>query len=182
MRLFKRRGAPPDPDLEIETERLLLLPCSLEAARAAPHDTERVGELYGVGVPEGWPSEELRDAFPVFVRQLERDPHSFGWGNWLAIEPEEKMLVGDAGFKGRPDRSGSVEIGYGIAPAYQRRGYATEAARGLLKWAFSNPDVKRVTAECHEDNRASIRVLERLGMAPLQPVGNMLKWELWRPS
>lgn len=141
-----------------------------------------MGELYGVGIPEGWPSAELRDAFPIFVRQLEREPKSFGWGNWLAIQPGEQMLVGDVGFKGRPDRTGSVEIGYGIAPVYRRRGYALEAARGLLKWAFGHPEVKRVTAECDKDNTASIRVLEGLGMVRLHPVGNMLRWELWRPS
>lgn len=182
LKLFRRRDAPPGPELQVETERLVLAPCTLEAARAAPVDTQRVGELYGVGIPEGWPSGELRDAFPVFVRQLERDPKSFGWGNWLAIERGERMLVGDVGFKGRPDRAGTVEIGYGIAPVYQRRGYASEAGRGLLKWAFSHPEVKRVIAECHEDNTASIRVLERLGMVRLKPVGGMLRWELWRPS
>jgi RimJ/RimL family protein N-acetyltransferase len=182
VRLFRRRGAILDPDLRVETERLLLVPCSLEAARAAPIDTERVGELYSVGIPEGWPSDELREAFPAFVRQLERDPRSFGWGNWLVIEPREEMLVGDVGFKGRPDRTGTVEIGYGIAPAYRRRGYALEAARGLLKWAFSHSEVKRVIAECHKDNTPSIRVLEGVGVVRLKPVGDMLRWELWRPS
>ena len=73
-----------------------------------------------------------------------------------------------------------VEIGYGITPSYRRQGYASEAARAMIAWAFSCPDVKRVTAECLEDNTGSIRVLENAGMQRTGQEGDMLRWEKCR--
>lgn len=43
------------------------------------------------------------------------------------------------------------------------RGYTTEMARALVGWVLEQPDVRRVTAECLEDNPGSIRVLEKTG-------------------
>ena len=43
------------------------------------------------------------------------------------------------------------------------QGYATEAARALLQWAYSTLDLNRVQAECDTRNPASARVLEKLG-------------------
>ncbi len=134
-----------------------------------------------VEVAAEWPSEELQDALPAYIRDLERQGSMSGWGLWLIVEPLERALVGDVGFKGGPDRRGSVEIGYGIAPAYRRRGYASEAASALVEWAFARPDVRRVIAECLPDNAGSIKVLEGLGMRQTHRDGRMLKWELPRP-
>ena len=50
-----------------------------------------------------------------------------------------RELVGNGGFKGPPSASGVVEIGYSILPAFQRRGFATEAARCLMAAAFALP-------------------------------------------
>jgi len=57
-----------------------------------------------------------------------------------------------------------VEIGYTLDPAYAGQGYATEAARELLRLAFEELGVRRVIAQCFADNEASWRLMERLGM------------------
>jgi RimJ/RimL family protein N-acetyltransferase len=57
-----------------------------------------------------------------------------------------------------------IEIGYAIIPEYRRRGLATEAARGLTRYAFSHPEVNLVQAHTLPDGRASINVLKKLGM------------------
>lgn len=57
-----------------------------------------------------------------------------------------------------------AEIGYILDPAYAGRGLATEIARELVAVAFDNLDVRRVTAGCYADNRASRRVLEKVGL------------------
>ena len=59
---------------------------------------------------------------------------------------------------------GQGEIGYALGLAYRGRGYATEAARGLLAYAFAELGLHRVQATTHPDNRGSWRVMERLGM------------------
>lgn len=55
------------------------------------------------------------------------------------------------------------EIGYGICPAYQGQGYATEAVRAAVEYCFAELGAELVTAKAVDPNRASIRVLEKLG-------------------
>jgi ribosomal-protein-alanine N-acetyltransferase len=56
------------------------------------------------------------------------------------------------------------EIGWVVAPPHQRLGYATEAARALLRHAFETLHLHRVIATCETDNLASVGVMEKLGM------------------
>jgi RimJ/RimL family protein N-acetyltransferase len=51
-----------------------------------------------------------------------------------------------------------------IAPAHQRRGYATEAARALIDYAFTRLNLKRIVATTSDDNAASIAVMRKAGM------------------
>jgi len=89
-----------------------------------------------------------------------------------------RVLIGDLGFKGKPDREGTVEIGYSVLPVYRRQGYAFEAVQALVGWAFAQQSVKRITAACSPDNAPSVRILERLGMQCLEADGSLLRWEL----
>ena len=57
-----------------------------------------------------------------------------------------------------------VELGYTLARAAWGRGYATEAARAVLRWAFAGLRLPRVVAVADPANTASLRVLEKLGM------------------
>ncbi|TXC62072.1 GNAT family N-acetyltransferase [Piscinibacter aquaticus] len=81
----------------------------------------------------------------------------------LAIaERGSDLLLGDIGLCGR--ENGEVELGFTLMHAAQGRGIATEALRALVQALFRFPQVRCVVAETDERNRASIRVLERLGM------------------
>jgi ribosomal-protein-alanine N-acetyltransferase len=75
------------------------------------------------------------------------------------------------------------DIGYGVRRDRQRRGIATEAAALLLDFGFGELGLHRVFAYHHPDNRASQRVLEKLGM---QCEGrlreNLLAHGTWRDS
>jgi RimJ/RimL family protein N-acetyltransferase len=72
------------------------------------------------------------------------------------------LIAGAAGISVR--RDDIPTIGYWIAKAYRRRGYASEAARALVDLAFSQSDVAAVGASARTSNRASQRVLEGTGM------------------
>ena len=72
--------------------------------------------------------------------------------------------VGDVAFSPREHDPRIVEIGYTVAPPFQRRGYATEAVTALLGHLFGVRGAHRVTASCDQRNAASRRLLERLGM------------------
>jgi [ribosomal protein S5]-alanine N-acetyltransferase len=58
----------------------------------------------------------------------------------------------------------TYELGWVIHPDYQRRGYASEAARAMMDYAFGVLDVHRIIATCQPENVASYRVMETLGM------------------
>lgn len=73
-------------------------------------------------------------------------------------------LIGDCVFRLDPDDPRQASIGFTLSPTYQRRGYATEAVRGLLGLLFRGLGLHRVTAVCDVRNVASRRVLERVGM------------------
>lgn len=164
----------------IVTSRLELIPCTLELAQAALAGPDAVTNLLGVDVAAGWPEEPVREFFPIYVKMLEADPTLLGWGIWVIVHHADRRVIGDIGFKGKPDGQGSVEIGYSVVSAYQSRGYATEAARALVAWALGQPDVRSVRAECEETNLASVRVLERAGLTQVASEGGILQWVVRR--
>ena len=60
----------------------------------------------------------------------------------------------------------STEFGlfYAISPAYQRNGYAAEAAQALVDYAFQHLRLKRIVATTEYDNTASMGIMRKLGM------------------
>ena len=56
------------------------------------------------------------------------------------------------------------EVGWAVAPEHQGRGYATEAALGLLAHGFDTLGLHRIVATCQPENIPSVRVMEKLGL------------------
>ena len=76
---------------------------------------------------------------------------------------------------------GKWEIGYHVAKAYTGNGYATEAVKAVLEWAFSHPKVTAVEAETYPDNTASKRVLEKCGFALNGVIGEEgSRWSIYK--
>lgn len=89
-------------------------------------------------------------------------------------------VAGSASFKASPVE-GQVEIGYGVAPGYRRRGLATAAVGLMLAEAFTRHEVAAVLAETAEENRPSQRVLEangfaRTGLREDRTEGRLILW------
>lgn len=59
----------------------------------------------------------------------------------------------------------TAELGFWLRQPVWGKGYATEASRLLLNWGFKTLRLHRIWAECHDENTASARVLEKLGMS-----------------
>jgi RimJ/RimL family protein N-acetyltransferase len=85
-----------------------------------------------------------------------------GHGYYAIEEKATGEFIGRAGFTSQPGWPG-FELGWTIAPERQGRGYATEAARMLLRYAFDVLDQKHVISLIHPDNAPSRRVAEKLG-------------------
>ena len=102
-------------------------------------------------------------------------------GYWLMIDSASKQVIGDIGFKGKPDH-GTVEIGYSVVPARRRQGYGFEAAQAIAKWAFSHNEVGMIKAECEKDIWRPSIYLEKLGMFCLAEDEDLLQWELYKTA
>jgi RimJ/RimL family protein N-acetyltransferase len=146
----------------IETTNLQLIPCELAHIEAIMRDKKELERMLSVTVPDNWP--EFPESIPHVYELLKSDPSSPEWGYYLFIHAKERALIGEGGYKGKPDEEGMVEIGYAIVPEYRQRGFASEAARGLVGHAFSHPEVNVVQAHTLLDGTASINVLRKLGM------------------
>jgi RimJ/RimL family protein N-acetyltransferase len=149
------------------TPRLTLIPATAALVQAEIGPQDLFSQALGAKIPENWPPELLVDVLPFFLEQLKQDPTLVGWLSWYWVlrreATEEALLIGSGGFKSQPQSDGAIEIGYSVLPQYQGRGYATEAVAGLLAWVFSHGEATRAIAEAPQENRASIRVLTKLG-------------------
>jgi [ribosomal protein S5]-alanine N-acetyltransferase len=108
------------------------------------------------------------------------DPWTHGFA---MVENASGTVIGSCGFKGCPDLDGIVEIAYGVDPEYQGRGYATEAARALVEFAFDSGRVQLVRAHTLPGNSASTQVLTKCGFECVGEVvepedGLVWRWEI----
>jgi ribosomal-protein-alanine N-acetyltransferase len=175
----------------ILTNRLEIVPVTLDLARAEIEDRTKFSELLGATVPDNWPPETLADALGFFLDLLQRNPSWSDWLGWYALlrtgrdvgkssgldpaygpsdaewETKSRMLIGSIGFMGAPNDAGDVEIGYSVLPQHQSQGYASEMAGGLIGWAFEHSSVHRVLAHTTADNLGSVGVLRKLGFTAI---------------
>ena len=108
--------------------------------------------------------EILKSAYTEMLNGCLANPDQWDWYAIWMIELKDGTHIGELCFKGL-SADGIAEIGYGISEDYQNKGYATEAVKGVLEWAFSRPEVTAVESETDPDNTASKRVLEKCGFA-----------------
>jgi [ribosomal protein S5]-alanine N-acetyltransferase len=171
----------------LTTARLKLFPCTVEIAQAALTNKSHTESLLGVRVSDDWYTCEVQDFFPEYALGSTSEDLLQGWGAWFMVHQHERVLIGDLGFGGKPDETGTVEIGYEVLEAYRHQGYAMEATLKLVEWALTQSAVKRIIAHCTQDNLASIQILKKLGMQQIEsvyllqfPSTLMCKWELMR--
>ena len=151
----------------IETERLVLRP-------PAPDDLAWITEymntpavmrnLGGVRSPERVASG-FADDLAAFCGGGHRR-----WTVWLRAS---NARIGRCGlFRIKSDAApvalrGQNEIGWTLAEAFWGKGYAAEAARGVLGFGFGTLGLPVIFAQTSESNRASTRLMERLGLERL---------------
>ena len=114
---------------------------------------------------QSWEGISEHEARAFIDEQKSVQPGRRGQGIQIAIELKEtEQLVGDCYFMINEHDERQAEIGYTIASAYQRQGFATEAVSALLTYAFETFQLHRITATLDCENIASVALLERLGM------------------
>ncbi len=109
-------------------------------------------------------ADVLKAAYTEMLNGCLEHPDQWDWYAIWMIELKDGTHIGELCFKGL-SADGIAEIGYGISAEYQNNGYATEAVKAALEWAFAHPDTAAVEAETDSENTASKRVLEKCGFA-----------------
>lgn len=162
----------------IITDRLLLIPFTKEIGNVIlSGDFTKLIEM-GFHLGEGYPDKETLDTIPKIVNNLNLVQEPTGFESWMIVLKDEMTIIGDIGFKGKPNHLGAVDIGYGIIDSERKKGYASEASRGLIKWAFSNSEVVLITAKCLIENVDSTKILTKLNFNEVDRDNEMIHWEL----
>lgn len=165
----------------IRTRRLhlTLLPEEFLDASVQGH-WRRAADLLGGQIPAEWWLE--LDLIALRLADLRSDPLYAPWALRAMIHRETKVMVGFCGFHSTPNpaylaprAANAVEFGYTVFPAFRNKGFATEAARGLMRWAGAQPGVDRFVLSISESNAASLAVARKLGFRRIgahnDPVG-----------
>jgi ribosomal-protein-alanine N-acetyltransferase len=171
----------------VHTDRLEIIPLSADAIDALLQgDGPRLRTLTGAEFPQPVaPPPYMADSLPVVRDRLRARDRETEWWNWLIVLEESREALGSVAFGGRPDAGGAVLIGYAMYPSREGQGYATEAVRAMLDWAFAQPGVKVVRALAPVWNTPAVHVAEKVGMRPVasdedDEIGEVLVYETVR--
>ena len=174
--------------MHVRTLRLDLAPMSADAIDALlAGDGPRLGTLTGARFREPAPPPYMADALPVVRDRLRAHPSEEAWWNWLIVDRASGEAAGSVAFGGPVNRDGAVLVGYAMYAEYEGRGYATEAVRALVAWAFGQPGVREVRALAPVWNTPALRVAENVGMRPVaseedDDVGEVLLYAVTAPA
>ena len=149
-----------------ETDRLFLRPTHESDAEFifellnTPKWKQFIGDrnIHSVDDAEGYINTKMRP-------QLERQ----GYSNYTVIRKEDGAKIGTCGLYDRDGVEG-IDIGFAFLPQFERHGYAFEAASRIMSAAihiFKIPYLKGITTQ---DNEASQRLLEKLGLKYVKDV------------
>jgi RimJ/RimL family protein N-acetyltransferase len=160
----------------LQTERLVL-------ARSRPEDADAISAYRSdprVHRYQGWTRTDPEGVRAEILEMARRDPgEPGGWVQLTVRELSTGRLVGDVGLAPVDGEPGTIKIGYTIAPEFQGRGYATEAVRALVAYAFDELGADLVRAYASVENVPSIRVAEKVGLRHVETIEHRDGDEVW---
>jgi RimJ/RimL family protein N-acetyltransferase/protein-L-isoaspartate O-methyltransferase len=156
----------------VETTRLKLVPKTVEEVLA------RI---------ERMPADERAQLSPAWLAQVQSPAVDVWTLGFDIVDRSTDAVVGGCGFKGPPGDDGTVEIAYWVDERQRGKGYATEAAAGLVDYAVRSSRVRLVRAHTLPEANASTRVLTKCGFRHLGEVvdpedGLVWRWDIERSN
>lgn len=148
--------------IKLKTKRLIILPISLS-------DVENIHELHSLpetdqfntlGIPEN--IEETKAIVKEWI-QKNQNGSSQNFVFKIALAESNEFIGLIALNLGKPKHK-IAEIWFKLHKEYWGNGYATEALRIIIEFGFNELQLHRIEAGCAVENKASIRVLEKVGM------------------
>lgn len=142
----------------LETERLLLREITPEDAEIAYRLNLDPEVIRYTGDGPFASTEDARD----FLQKYDHY-RKYGFGRWAVIRKSDGEFLGWCGLKYSADTD-EYDIGFRFFKKYWGQGYATEAAKACLEKGFKELGMKVIIGRAMKANRASIRVLEKIGL------------------
>lgn len=142
----------------IRTERLLMRKPTLEDIDAFYQivKSDEVGSW--LAVSRGMSKKETEQ----YVRKFVENWNENGFGVWLLFHKTTRELIGHCGLR-YVDRTKDVEIMYLLDTKHWGNGFATEAAKASIQYAFHDLKVQKLIARIKMENEKSKNVLEKIG-------------------
>ena len=91
-----------------------------------------------------------------------KDYKENGFGRWAVISKDKNDFIGWCGLK--LNKENFVDIGFRFFKKDWNKGYATESAKACLNYGFSELKINEIIGRASSENKASIKVLEKLNM------------------
>lgn len=156
----------PQPE-DILTRRLALIAITPEAILSEQAGDNRLGEIIRCIVPLNWPLADWEPhVFDFLLKQFSEHPDQIGWPRYVALPNPDgtRTLIGTVGAFSKTEHPSVCEIGYGILPPWEGRGFATEATQALIQHLCQDRRLSAIIAHTFPSLSASIRVMEKCGM------------------
>jgi RimJ/RimL family protein N-acetyltransferase len=145
--------------VDLETERLLLKPASIDFAAVqlelmnTPKWLTNIGDRNINTIPEA--EQYIADKMLLQYEEL-------GFGNYYIQLKKTAQVIGCVGIYNRPELE-SYDFGFALLPRYEKQGYAYEASNCLLHAAKNRLGIKTLSAITTTSNVASQKLLAKLG-------------------
>ena len=149
---------------DIVTTRLTLIAITPETLLSEKNGDGRLGELIQCVIPANWPHKDWEPhVFDYLLAHFAEHPGEIGWPRYVGFVPPggRRTLIGTVGAGTKAAKPSECEIGYGILPPYEGRGFATEGTKALIEFLRGYERIESVIAHTFPSIPASIRVMEK---------------------
>lgn len=165
---------------KIETERIILKPLTFNQLLKYVKDDNSLTTELNLKETSRTISPELKEALEnTIIPNVADTQKDYLYSTlWIVILNADNKMVGDICIVGEPNADGEIEIGYGTYDEFRKRGFMTEAVRGMIEWAKTQSKVKSIFASTEKDNIASLSVLRKNNFVKVGETETLLNWRL----
>lgn len=165
--MMTMRESVPDAVMVAELN-LPILTARLRLRRLAPEDAAPIARLMTPAVSRWVASWPVPFTEAMALERIEATRARRIDGPLAVTRRADDVFMGTIGLHRHADDPRRAELGFWLGEPFQRRGHATEAARALIGAGFAQLGLEVVEAGAQLGNAASIAVLRKLGMTPLE--------------
>jgi RimJ/RimL family protein N-acetyltransferase len=103
-----------------------------------------------------------RNPIPYRINQVRKDPEVAKYLLRVAVLKKGMEIIGSAGFHNLPDENGMIEIGFGVDPTFQNKGYGKQLLYGMWNWVVNEPGVQTLRYTVSPSNLISQQIIQKL--------------------